>query len=252
MPFSANDITANFSKTGVAKSSHFDIYIHGNGDGEVERDMQYRADATELPGRSITTLEHSFNNYGPINKIAYGQAYADIAVSFVLSEDLREKEYFEIWQDQMVNTGAFNPSGVARERSAMNSYNVRYFDNYSRTIVIRQYGAAGNLRSIHTLNEAYPIIINPIAMSWGEESIMRMNVTFAYRNYQCVFNKSDQPERGMGGSIRIDRDGISGSISIPGLGSIAGSFEKGKAKLASVSAQIGSVKNKVAVIRSLF
>jgi len=118
--------------------------------------------------------------------------------------------------------------------------------------VIRQYGAAGNLRSIHTLNEAYPIIINPIAMSWGEESIMRMNVTFAYRNYQCVFNKSDQPERGMGGSIRIDRDGISGSISIPGLGSIAGSFEKGKAKLASINAQIGKAKNKVAVIRSLF
>jgi len=184
--------------------------------------------------------------------VAYGQAYADIAISFVLSEDLREKEYFEIWQDSMVNTGAFNPSGVARERSAMNSYNVRYFDNYTKTIVIRQYGSAGNLRSIHTLNEAYPIIINPIAMAWGEESIMRMNVTFAYRNYQCIFNKSDQPTKGFGGSLRIDRDGISGSLSLPGLGNINASIKKGKAKIDSINAQVRGVKNKVAVIRSLF
>ena len=152
----------------------------------------------------------------------------------------------------MVNTGAFNPSGVARERSAMNSFNVKYFDSYARTIVIRQYGANGILRSIHTLNEAYPIIINPIAVAWGEEGILRMTVTFAYKNYQCTFSKSDQSTRGIGGSLSIDRNGVSGSVSIPQLGNIAGSFEKGKAKLASISAQIGGVKNKVAVIRSLF
>ena len=252
MPFNVNDIVSSINTSGIAKASHFDIFIHGAGDAETERDMQYRADATELPGRGISTVEHSFNNYGPINKVAYGQTYGDISVSFLLSEDIREKEYFEIWQDQMVNTGAFNPSGNARTRAVNNSFNVRYFDNYARTIVIRQYGSTGELRSIHTLNEAYPIVINPIAMAWGEEAPLRMNVTFAYKNYTCVFNKQNQSSKGIGGSFKIDRDGISGSISIPGFGNISGAFEKGKAKLASINAQIGGVKNKIAVIKGLF
>ena len=79
-----------------------------------------------------------------------------------------------------------------------------------------------------------------------------MNVTFAYKNYTCVFNKQNQSSKGIGGSFKIDRDGISGSISIPGFGNISGAFEKGKAKLASINAQIGGVKNKIAVIKGLF
>lgn len=249
MAFNVNDIVSSINTSGIAKGSHFDIFIHGAGDAETERDMQYRAEATELPGRGIATLEHSFNNYGPINKVAYGQTYGDISITFLLSADIREKEYFEIWQNEMVNTGAFNTSGNSRERATQNSFNVKYFDSYARTIAIRQYSSQGELRSIHTLNEAYPIQINPIAMAWGEDAALRMNITFAYKNYTCVYNKQDQSTKGIGGSLRIDRDGISGSISIPGVGSIAGAFEKGKAK---IDAQIGSGKSKIAVIKSLF
>ena len=249
MPFNVNDIVSSINTSGVAKASHFDIFIHGAGDAETERDMQYRADATELPGRGISTAEHSFNNYGPINKVAYGQTYGDVSISFLLSEDIREKEYFEIWQDQMVNTGAFNTSGNSRENATRNTYNVRYFDNYARSVTIRQYSSGGELRAIHTLNEAYPIVINPIAMAWGEDSALRMNVTFAYKNYSCVFTKQNQATKGIGGSFKIDRDGISGSISVPGFGNISGAFEKGRS---AISASVGSAKNKIAVIRSLF
>jgi len=237
MGFNINTMVAGMNKSGVAKSSHFEVFIQGGGDLDSERQLSYRAESADIPGRSLSTIEHKFQNYGPINKVAYGQIYGDVTVQFLMSEDMREKEYFEIWQDKMVGTGAFSAS------NGQNNYNTKYFDNYAGTVEIRLYGSAGELRSVHTLNDAYPININPVTMGWSEDSVVRLGVTFAYKNYRCVFTKQDQPSRGMGGSISIGRDGISGSLRIPGLGTISASGGK-------ISASVGNITNRVASIRS--
>jgi hypothetical protein len=238
MGFNINNMIAGMNKSGVAKTSHFEVFIQGGGDMETERQLSYRAETVDIPGRSVTTVEHKFQNYGPVNKVAYGQVYGDVTVQFLLSEDMREKEYFEIWQDKMVGTGAFNAS------NGQNAYNTKYFDDYSGTVEIRQYGSQGELRSIHTLNDAYPIIVNPVTMNWGEDAAARMGVTFAYRNYKCTFTKQDQPTRGFGFSIGVGAGGISGNINLPKLGNIIGSTELG-----TISAQVGGINNRVASIR---
>jgi|TARA_R110000744_G_scaffold38191_5_gene87361 hypothetical protein len=240
MAFNVNDMVSAINKTGVAKLSHFEVFINGFGDTDSERDLTYRADSVDIPGRSITSVEHKFQNYGPVNKVAYGAVYGDVTVQFLLSEDFREKEYFEIWQNKMVGTGAFNQNNSS-------SYNPNYFDNYSGTVEIRQYAPTGELRAIHTLNEAYPLVINPITMGWGEEGVARLGVTFAYRNYKCLFTKQAQPEKGFGFSVSIGPGGISGSARIPGIGNIAGSTELG-----SISANVGGKLGRVAAIRNLF
>lgn len=240
MGFNVNTMVSSLNKSGLAKSSHFEVFIQGGGDIESERQLSYRAETVDIPGRSITSVEHKFQNYGPINKVAYGQVYGDITVQFLLSQDMREKEYFEIWQNKMVGTGAFT------QNNGQAFYNTNYFDNYAGTVEIRQYGSHGNLHSIHTLNDAYPLIINPITMGWGEDTAARLGVTFAYRNYKCLFTKQDQPEKGFGFSVRLGTGGISGSLSIPKIGNIIGSSSLG----GQVSAAVGNINKRVASIRS--
>lgn len=217
MAFNIQNIVSSLNKNGVAKTSHFEVQLTGPGDSGDERDMMYRAESADLPGRTITTIDgYKPGNYGPQTKIAYGQLYGDMSVTFLLSEDMREKEYFEIWQSKMVDTGAF-ANGSART----GKFNANYYDNYVGTMTIRQYGAGGDVKSIHTFNEVSPVIINPITMNWNSDELARMVVTFTYRNYNVVFNKSAQPRFGAKFGFSIGPNGVALSGSIPGIGNIS-------------------------------
>lgn len=220
MSFNVQNIVSSLNKQGVAKTSHFEVQLTSPfGSGE-ERDMMYRADAAELPGRTITTVDgYKPGNYGPVTKIAYGQLYADATITFLLSEDMREKEYFEIWQNYMVNTGAFDESGTGR--FSMSKFNPNYYDNYVGSMIVRQYGGGGELRTIHTFNEVMPTIIQPIQMNWNDDGMARLTVTFAYRNYKVAFNKSQQPRFGSKFGFSIGPNGVAISGSIPGIGNIS-------------------------------
>ena len=96
-----------------------------------------------------------------------------------------------------LGTGAFSSN------NGQANFNTKYFDDYAGTIEIRQYGSHGKLHSIHTLNEAYPLIINPVTMNWAEDGAAKLGVTFAYKNYKCLYTKQDQPEKGFGFSVRL-------------------------------------------------
>lgn len=250
MTFNVNNLVSSINKSGVAKTSHFEVQITGVGETDDEANLMSRADTAELPGRSLMTAEHKFSNYGPINKVPYGgQVYTDSTISFLLSEDMREKEYFEYWQNRIVNTGAFEIGSGQKDLYGyvQSKFNTKYFDEYLGTIIIRQYGSAGDLRSIHTLNEAYPLIINPIAMSWASDELAKLSVTFAYRNYKVVYAKQDQPGLGFGFSLSLGPNGISGSARLPGIGQISAS-----GGLKTVSINQNTVNNAVAQIRQFF
>lgn len=253
MPFNINNLVSSINKTGVAKASHFEVQITGVGNTNDEEQLMSRAETVELPGRTLMTAEHKFHNYGPINKVPYGgQIYGDSTISFIMSEDMREKEYFEYWQNRIVNTGAFEVGSANKDfyGYVQSKFNTKYFDEYLGVVNIRQYGSAGDIRSIYTLNEAYPIIINPISMSWASDEIVRLSVTFVYRNYKVVYAKQDQPGLGFGFSFSIGPGGISGSARLPGIGDISGTINNGGFK--TVSASVGSITNKVAQIRNFF
>lgn len=246
MTFNVQNLVSSLNRSGLAKSSHFEVEITGPGDVGVEREILYRADTAELPGRTITTADYKFGNYGPLNKVPYNALYGDVTIGILVSEDLREKEYFEIWQDKMINTGAFEKSGGIVGR-ANSPFNVKYFDDYIGVVTVRQYGSGGELRSIHTFNECYPIILQPVVLTWGDDTPIKINVTFAYKNYKVAFRKSDQSRFGKGFSISIGPGGIAGSVRIPGIGTIAGNSNAGGLK--AVTANLAGIKGVFAKIR---
>ena len=260
--FKINEFAANLDKSGVAKLNQFEVFVLGGKSVGQERELRYRAEAVDIPGRNFTLTEHKFTNIGPFNRIPTQQTYTDVTVSFLLSEDLREKDYFEAWQESIMNTGAYegNQASAANEKARTEAeenlidgvtgagysesyvaspFNYKYFDEYVGRVEIRTYGAAGDLRSIHTLNEAYPISIAPVSLSWGEEGVARLQVTFAYKNYKVVFNKADQPGMGFGFSFSLGKGGLKLGANLPGIGSI------GYAKGAGIGGNLGGLTKKI-------
>lgn len=250
--FKIEEFYANIGKSGIARANHFEVFILGGKLVGQEREMRYRAESVDIPGRNFTVTDHKFTNMGPFNRVPISQTYTDVTVSFILSEDFREKDYFEYWQESIMNTGAYegNQASVANETArteaetnmingvtgagysemySSSKFMNKYFDDYIGRVEIRQYGAGGDLRSIHTLQEAYPISIAPISMSWADDNIARLQVTFAYRNYKVVFNKADQPGMGFGFSFSLGKGGLKLGANLPGIGNI------GYAKGAGVS-----------------
>lgn len=239
--FNVNNLVSALNKSGFAKSSHFEVFVFGPG-GTQERDMRFRIEAVDLPGRNFILTEHKFTNIGPYNRMPIGQTYTDVTLTIVLSEDLREKAYFEKWQNSMIRTGSGEGYGGGSEQEAMlaeqdaglmfenpnyvsSEFGHRYFDEFIGKIELRQYGAGGDIKSIHVLNEAYPTMIAPISMSWGSDDIARLNVTVSYKNYKAVFYGQNQAQKGAGFSFSFGKGGLSLGGSIPGIGNL--SFSKG-------------------------
>lgn len=258
--FNVDKMRSALSQSGLAHSSHFEVYIFGGGSGE--REMAMRVDTIDLPGRNFAPIDHKFTNIGPVNRIPGQQFYSDVTATIILSEDLREKEYFEMWQEKMVNTGAFEAPKPAVDQgsednmddfentgiAAVNPYSGdysyspwshKYFDNYIGRVEIRQYGLGGDVKSIHTLQEAYPLSIAPIGMSWASEEPAKLQVTFGYKNYKAVFNRANQPGMGFGFSFNLGAGGLKLGARIPGIGNI------GYAKGAGITGDFGGITKKI-------
>jgi len=186
MAFNINNMISEGLKGGVAKTAHFEVFIQSppslGFDTEKTRELAFRADSVELPGRTALTIDHKFTVNGPINKIPYTQIYPDVTITFICSEDFREKEYLDLWMSKMLDTSP-NPSGA---------FNVRYFDDYKSTIVINQFDQSGNIRTATKLFDAYPIIINGIQMGWQDDAIARVSAQFSLRYYEV--ERFDVPE----------------------------------------------------------
>ena len=244
--FNVENMKTSLGKSGFAKTDLFEVLITGPGDPNLSRDLSVRADTVDIPGRNLTLTEHKFNNTGPFNRIPTMQTYTDVTMTLILSEDMREKEFFEIWQNKIMDTGAFEVNERSAEFNPMtgemqldaqsalynlNRSNARfmhnYFDKYVGRVEIRHYGSGGQLGAIHQLQEAYPVSIAPISLNWGEESVMRLAVSFAYRNYKVVFNKRNQPGMGSGFYFNLGKGGANFGVRLPGVGNVSYSKETG-------------------------
>jgi hypothetical protein len=180
MAFNVNEFKGSLS-SGIAKTSHFEVMFtppSGIGiDFDISRQLTYRADSVEIPGRTALTIEHRFAENGPLSKIPYTQVFGDVTITFILSDGLGEKLFFESWMASMMDT---TPQGAGQ------SFNVKYFENYKSDLDIRQFDSNGKLRNTIKLIDSYPIIMNGIQMGWNDDSIAKLSLQFALRYYEII------------------------------------------------------------------
>jgi len=138
--------------------------------------VQAFCSAISMPDRDVQTKEIRHN--GPARKFVYDFKSADITATFYADKFLRERSYFELWQQSAFSTQTFN-------------YN--YYDNYVSPINIFQLGnyASRQERDDVTyavqLFDCYPKTIGAISYSHDNNSIQTFDVTFSFRYWINYF-----------------------------------------------------------------
>ena len=171
MPVNISNFTSSFKKD-LARSSKFDVYIPVpvilapmiN----VGKNLHLRCESTELPGRTFATTERKIGSV-PIQKYPYQSSYNDITMNFIVSGDMSEKLFFDVWMD------VINPTS---------NFNFAYRSNYITDIAITQYDMRKQVTYKTVLMGAYPIAVNQLDLDWTNENYHKLSVMFAYTNWE--------------------------------------------------------------------
>jgi hypothetical protein len=185
---------------GLAKSCRFAVKINpprfitsGSTDNKIKdvnitNDLVYLCEAAEMPGRGFVNADVRY--YGPNQKLPVLTQYEDTTMTFLCRTESYERQFFDDWMEYI------NPT---------NSFNFNYRNDYETTIEIMQfseYAAAptqvgpnpGTQRESRypeetyriTLFNAYPLLVNPQPMTWADDQLMRLAVTFTYHKWKRV------------------------------------------------------------------
>ena len=225
MPFNVADFNSQISRTGIAAPSHFEAVITrgpgGRGLPELDQGMRFRIESVNLPGRNLTALDQQY--HGPVRSMPYRFTVPPVTLTVIVSRDMREREFFMKWQDFFVGHSRTNYSGGP----VPGMFDSKYYDDGVGEMEIWQYSqptpqqfptqaprpatpqtqgqtpqaGLGNpgltmqsqpdavVQNQIRLLECYPLSINDIAMSWGDEGYVKLQVEMKYR-YAIEINKS--------------------------------------------------------------
>lgn len=170
MAGSIADFKASFSKE-LARPSKFDVNIPIPLGmipyRSTSRMLTMRCENAELPGRTIATT--SMKIYGVEEKFPYMSSYNDLSLTFIVSDDMQEKLFFDAWLNWI------NPN---------TSYNIKYKQDYSVALRINQYDVQNKVSYSVDLVDAYPIAVNGLDLNWSAEGYHKLTVTFAYTSWR--------------------------------------------------------------------
>lgn len=170
MAGSIAEFKSSFSKE-LARPSKFDVNIPiplglvpylG-----TSRMLTMRCENAELPGRTIATT--SMKIYGVEEKFPYMSSYNDMSLTFIVSDDMKEKKFFDAWLNWI------NPNS---------SYNLKYKQDYSIALRINQYDVQNQVSYSVDLVDAYPIAVNGMDLNWSADGYHKLTVTFAYTSWR--------------------------------------------------------------------
>ena len=202
-----NDALAIMNKYGgLAKSCRFAVRINrpqflaslaaSSASKSVLGDFTYLCEAAEMPGRGFVNADVRY--YGPNQKLPVLTQYEDTTLTFVCRTEGYERQFFDDWMEYI------NPT---------NSFNFNFRREYETTIEIMQFAEyanpfnAGPNRGLTsqpiepyetyriTLFNAFPLLVNPQPMTWADDQLMRLAVTFTYHKWQRV-GKDAAPKSG--------------------------------------------------------
>lgn len=128
-----------------------------------------------MPGRQLNTVQHKHEQY-PIT-IPVSQSYAPVTFGFTLSGNLKERRFFELWQDVVVNN----------ENGTMN-----YYNEYTAPIKMFQLDKNNKATYGVELHECYPTSISDVSYTYAANNeILNMSVSLSYKYWSSI-----DPDRG--------------------------------------------------------
>jgi hypothetical protein len=223
MPFNINEFNGSLSSQGVAKQGHSRMRItvpqNLTDRQNVTQSLEFRIDSSEIPGRTLATTP--YRDYGVIRNVPYDVNYAPLTIGILVSRDLREKLFFEEWQDLIIGDHRLEGSSDDFHRS---KFNIGYYDTYvSHTIEIVQFDEGGEATYTARLVEAFPLAVNQMVTAWNSSDDHHLTVQLQYRYFQDKnLSPNNFPVRQRTGSF-LRESGLGAAIGV-GVGALAGRF----------------------------
>jgi len=170
MPFNVNEFKAKLDGQLLANPAFFRVLFTGAVVRSSEASLlAVLCNQAQLPGRSYSTNEYT--THGPIRKVPYQNIYDDVVLSIYCREDMGTINIFQEWQNYIVDSSAANEFS--------------YFDDYTSDIIIEQYNSQGQVKYACKLIDAYPVMVAPIQLDWGnKDSFTNLQITMAYRYWR--------------------------------------------------------------------
>ena len=183
--FNVNGFASNIAKYGLASPNKFKVTINSKmaitgaraeSTSGTDIGIALMCESVSLAGRSIQSIMDL--RYGQRREIAYNApVYPPINLTFLCSEDYREKDFFDRWNNSIVNSS--------------NGFDVAYYDNYTGSMEIEtltREGKSGGLgrKSTYkmTYHEAYPKDVTAIELSHStQNSTAKFTVTMNYSKW---------------------------------------------------------------------
>lgn len=171
--------SAEVSKRGVARPTHYYIEIvppkimrqtSGTAQDKTNR-LAMLCERTQIPGRIINATKHMI--YGVERDMPFGVQYQDLPCTFICTDDMEVRNFFDQWQSLIVN---------------MEDNTFSYYDDYVTDIYIVKVNNQNVPTSVHWIKEAYPSTIAPQQLGYGEKDLFRLDVTFAFYNWFSLYD----------------------------------------------------------------
>ena len=186
----------------VARSCRFAVLIEPQGTNILAGqpnfyEMLYVCDAFEFPGRGFDTTEVRY--FGPKREVPTNSLYQPANASFICRNKTTERKLFDDWLD------IINP---------IDGYNFNFPSDYYARITVWEFHDIGKSTGatsgpkIQTptgqlgmgttagatplpvyawqLNDAWPTLVAPQPVTWADQDILRLQVTFTYRNWERI------------------------------------------------------------------
>jgi len=195
--FNIENIKGRITKrNGITKTSHFRVVItlpqwareatENDDVSSVGFDLPFLCDSAQLPGINFTTSEIRRLGYGALERRPDVPLYTELPLTFISTGDGAVLRFFHRWMQNVINVGTSDraPSSVSYKGAFL--YEAHYPVNYRTTIQLYHYNEVGEQLLVYTFNEAYPIGIGDIPVSWSStDELVRLPVQFSYTNWHC-------------------------------------------------------------------
>lgn len=193
--FNINEFKSKVGQFGLIKPSSFMVEITFGADfgllpydqkfSGMRNNLQFMAEATNLPGVSLATTEIRRHGYGVIEKKPYVPIFTDINMVFRSDANGDLYTFFQTWMKMIINfDGRASINSVTGVLPKQGMYEVAYKKNYMSTVTIHLMNATGQEPIEIVLVEAYPIFLGEVPLAWqSQNDYVKIPIKLTFRDW---------------------------------------------------------------------
>ena len=174
---------ATIASSGLARPNRYRINISGKGPaaaGGNTSALFLMCESVAFPGQNMMSSADSLR-FGPEREFITGVSYGPISASFICSPDMREKRFFERWQEQTIDLTTWEP---------------KYYSDYIGNMKIYQLDRDNRATYVVELFEVYPKTVTEQALGYASnDAYQTIAVELDYHHWKYANERSPKKRR---------------------------------------------------------